>query len=354
MKVTLLAFATALLLASAAAAQPPASQLANPHLQLVVNAASGDFIIRDRAARPGWTLTGRLAMGGGAARLHPISHPAFGAGEMIALTQTNGAAARLMVFPQLPFVLVQATLKNASRETQVLNRVSLATLTVDLGAPASALTTLGSGGLLPADKNPGSYVWLAVAEPQSRRGVVAAWLTHDRASGVLFTKGADRSVMVDVRGDYGRLQLAPGGGAETEQLALGGFTDARLGLEAWADAVARHYAIKLPPQPTGYCTWYSDKHRGAGDEQSLPELARFAAEKLQPYGFNFVQIDDGWQDGDAKGPKDKKNGPHKNFSQHRANGPYPSGMKATADRLTAAGFTNNPMSHANPTYYAHQ
>ena len=43
-------------------------------------------------------------------------------------------------------------------------------------------------------------------------------------------------------------------------------------------------------------------------------MAAFAAEKFGPYGFNFVQIDDGWQDGDAKGPKDKKNGPHKNFT----------------------------------------
>ena len=97
--------------------------------------------------------------------------------------------------------------------------------------------------------------------------------------------------------DYGRLRIKPGQDARTETFALGWFDDARLGLEAYADAVARVYAIKLPPQPAGYCTWYADKHGGACDEKHLAELAAFAAEHLKPFGFEFVQIDDGWQDG---------------------------------------------------------
>ena len=329
----------ALNVVSPAGAQEKPPQLANTFLQLSVTAASGDFVIRDRATNPTWSLAGHLATGGGTARTRPVADPAFGAGDMIEVTRADGVASRLIVFPSLPFVLVQGMLKNAGREPQVLNRVPLATVVADLGTPASALTTLGSGGLLPADNNPGSYIWLAVADPQSRRGAVAAWLTHDRASGVLFSKSADKGVAIEARADYGRLLLAPGATADTEKLALGGFADTHLGLEAWADAVAKHYAIKLPPQPTGYCTWYSDKNRGAGSEKSLPELAAFAAAKLRPYGFNFIQIDDGWQEGDAKGPKDKKNGPHKNFTQHRATGPYPAGMKATAERITALGFT---------------
>ena len=47
-----------------------------------------------------------------------------------------------------------------------------------------------------------------------------------------------------------------------------------------------------------------------------------------------MQIDDGWQSGDPKG-----NGPRKNFSAHDPHGPYPRGMKPTADALKADGFT---------------
>ena len=45
-----------------------------------------------------------------------------------------------------------------------------------------------------------------------------------------------------------------------------------------------------------------------------------------------MQIDDGWQMGDPKG-----NGPRKNFSAHDPKGPYPDGMKPTADAIRAAG-----------------
>ncbi len=138
--------------------------------------------------------------------------------------------------------------------------------------------------------------------------------------------------MIEARGEYGRLGSAPGASAQTETLAIGYFDDARFGLEAWADAIVRQYNIKLPPQPTGYCTWYSDKHGGAGDEKSIAELSEFAKKELEPFGFNFIQIDDGWQQGE------KLNGPRKNFTGFRPNGPYPAGMKATADRLKAAGL----------------
>ena len=77
-----------------------------------------------------------------------------------------------------------------------------------------------------------------------------------------------------------------------------------------------HYKIKLRPQVAGYCTWYDDKHSGAGDEKSFVELATFVAKELKPYGFSVVQIDDGWQDGGVF------NGPARGFDRVRPDGPY--------------------------------
>jgi hypothetical protein len=62
-------------------------------------------------------------------------------------------------------------------------------------------------------------------------------------------------------------------------------------------------------------------------------LSAYAATNLGPYGFGFIQIDDGWQAGE------KKNGPKKNFTMAEAKGPYASGMKATAEMISQLGLT---------------
>ena len=163
---------------------------------------------------------------------------------------------------------------------------------------------LGTGGLLEPAKNPGSYAFLAVVNPRNRNGVVGGWLTHDRGSGVVFSPLDHDTVRIQAQLDYGRLRIKAGQQADTEMFALGYFDDARLGLEAYADAVARHYAIVLPPQHPGYCTWYMEKFGGSCDEKHLVELADFAARNLRPFGFDFIQIDDGWQTGTTgNGPR---------------------------------------------------
>jgi hypothetical protein len=61
-------------------------------------------------------------------------------------------------------------------------------------------------------------------------------------------------------------------------------------------------------------------------------LTKFAAEQLQPFGFNYVQIDDKWQDGA------QRKGPAKVFERVNPKGPYPSGMKSAADGIGATGL----------------
>lgn len=253
-------------------------------------------------------------------------------GEAISVATPDGGEVRVRAEPGVPFALFSATLANKTEKAAVENRVPLCSGILDLGKPAAELTTLGTGGLAAAEKNPGSYAWLAVADPRTGSGVVAGWITHDRASGVLFPRVEGGKVVLEARGDYGHLQIGPGARTDTETLAIGRFDDARLGLEAWADAVAKHYAIKLPRQQSGYCTWYSDKHGGAGDEKSIVELAEFAAKHLKDYGFDYVQIDDKWQAGTSR------NGPNRNFTLVKTNGPYAGGMKPPADAIRKLGL----------------
>jgi len=192
---------------------------------------------------------------------------------------------------------------------------------------------MGTAGLTAPDQNPGSYLFLTLAEPATRQGVVAGWLTSDRGSGVLFSEVQEDQVRFKAQLDYGHLRLEAGESANLETLAIGLFEDARIGQELFAAAIARQYRIHLRPQLAGYCTWYSDPHGGAADEQSIVELASFAAKELKPFGFSFVQIDDKWQDGQ------ERNGPARRFLRAKPDGPYPHGMKPVAERFEQLGLT---------------
>jgi hypothetical protein len=270
----------------------------------------------------------------GAVRAGPVRDSVFGQGQEISVAAANGAGESFQVFPGLPFVLHRSILVNTGAVAMVLNKVPLMDAVLELGKPADPLVALGTGGLKPLAQNVGSYTWMAVADPASRAGVVGGWLTQERGSGVVFTRIDGGKVNLEARLEYGCLRIEPGKSVMSETFILGWFPDARLGLEGWADAVAWRMAIKLPPMPIVYCTWYDNVHGGSSDAKALAELSSYASRTLRPYELSCVQIDDGWQMGDPKG-----NGPRKNFSAYDPKGPYPQGMKPTADALKADGFT---------------
>jgi hypothetical protein len=263
----------------------------------------------------------------------PITDPTFGQGESIEIGTAGGSTHLLMLFPNLPFVLFRTFLYNGGGEIAVIRDYRPLSFALDPGKTPNELRAFGTAGLTAPDKNPGSYVYLALADPVSRHGVVCGWVTHDRGNGVIFSRVEKDRVIIDPRIDYGRLPLLPGQPTKTETFAAGYFDDARLGLEGWADTVAKIYRIRLRPQVSGYCTWYSKPNGGASDEQHIVELAEFAARELKPFGLSFIQIDDKWQMGK------RRNGPGKNFTTHDPQGPYPHGMKATTDKLVGLGFT---------------
>ena len=204
---------------------------------------------------------------------------------------------------------------------------------LDLGLPAEKLSTLGTAGLTRVDGHPGSHVFLAVADPATRRGMVAGFTTFKKADGILFSGRNGGAVTFAAQNDYGRYLLPAGKAVAGDTLAIGFFPDARLGLEQWADATAKANNIKIKPRMAGYCTWYSQPHGGACDEKNIRTIADFSAKELAPFGFNYIQIDDYWQDGK------RRTGPAKVFERVNPNGPYPSGMKAAADYIRSKGFT---------------
>jgi hypothetical protein len=299
----------------------------NETFEVKFNAAASTFAIAERGIP--FIHDGHLRSRG-SAHVVPATDKTFGPGQALEITYLGGDVDSILLFPRVPFVLFRSIMHNGSKETSVTEKIRPLQFAINFGTDSAKLKILGTGGLADPGKAPGSYMWTAVADAQSRKGVVAAWLTADRGSGVVLSEIKDGALHLNAQIDYGKLRVLPGKSETLETFALGYFDDARLGLEAYADAVARIYRVKLKPQPVGYCTWY---HARASSEKDLPAQTAFAAQSLKPFGFSFIQIDDGWQDGV------KANGPKKNFTKVQADGPYPSGMKATADKIHAEGLT---------------
>ncbi|MEN9361708.1 MAG: hypothetical protein RL095_3243 [Verrucomicrobiota bacterium] len=325
--------------ASAAAVQDGLrAELSGDHFQL----------LRDGTVFASGRLDGVDA--GAMARVEAVADPVFGPGRALRAARFDGGVASIEVYPGLPFAVIRQTVRNDSGEELDLRHAVPATFTVGIGGrKAGELVTMGTAGLKPAAKNPGSYLFQTVVDPSSREGVVAGWLTHERGDGVFFTpvERKDGTLSIKAQIDYGHLRLAPGRSETLETLLVGSFADARLGQEAFADAMKKQHRIVLKPQRSGYCTWYSevggltDPKGGAGasNEKDIVRLAEFAARELKPYGFDFVQIDDEWQDGAANPDGSRINGPRRGFTRHKPGGPYSSGMAPTAAQIKAQGLT---------------
>jgi hypothetical protein len=316
-----------------------AADIANAEFS--VTCSGGTFSVTDRAS--GKTAVKQGQLDGVDASAVPREEAAkdavFGAGRRLAFTRKaadgTGGVVSLETYPGLPFVLVRETVTNTTDKPVDLQKVVPAVFTLDLGKPAAELKTMGTGGLLAPDKNPGSYLFLTTADPISREGVVSGWVTQKKGSGSAFSSVKEDKVEIKAQLEHGHLILAPGKSATLDTFAIGYFTDARLGEEALASAIAKAHDIKLRPKQATYMSWYAEGpgHGRAGNEQTTVELAKFCAkERLPEFGLGVLQMDDGWQDGP------QINGPARHFDRLIPNGPYKGGIAPVAKEVDAHGM----------------
>jgi hypothetical protein len=308
--------------------------LENSRFLISYDEDSARFSVTDKSSGLAFIKAAKAEMVAGKAQREVVSDPVFGAGQRIRVERgAGGGSVSIELYESLPFVLIRGELRASGSQSTDLKSVQIAELGLNLDKPASVLRTMGTAGLTSPESNPGSYLFLTLADPSTRRGIVTGWLTAERGGGVIFSEVSDSQVRFKTRIDYGRLQLKPGDTATLETFAVGFFEDARLGQESFAEAIARQHQIRLRPQPAGYCTWYSNPHGGAADERAIIELGEFVARELKPFGMSVVQIDDKWQDGA------ERNGPARRFLRAKPDGPYPHGMEPVARRFQELGLT---------------
>jgi len=332
MKPTLILI-TALLLAPLASAV----EIENNLYKVNTDAEKQTFSIQHKPTQRVFAKNGLFADGGGKISVVAVKHPTFGDGQAIEVVHPNGNRDRIALYPKLEFVLFTGTLRNAGSAPRVVDKVVLFDAELGVGRAPNDLRVSGSRPdvAAPGNADAFSHVFASVVPLMSRQGVVGGWLTHDRGAGVVITPVTPdkKAAVMRPRLDYGAWRIAPGADGTTESFVLGWFEDARFGLEAYADAVARLYDIHLPKPPVGLCTWYMEKNQFSCSEKELPKLVEFAARELKPFGFDFIQLDDGWQAGESH-----FSGPRKQFLNVNK-GAFPSGMKPAADGIKAAGFT---------------
>ncbi len=230
----------------------------------------------------------------------------------------------LRLYDNVRFLCIGTTLLNPTEQALTIPDDTPVRFSLDCGAIEN-LRILGCDGLSDAAKDRISYAFLAAAS-KDNTGTVCGWITQNRGSGIVASATTENLLAIEPRSEYGKLLIPASGKAQGEILVVGYFENTTTGLEAYADAIASANNIKLKPVPSGYCTWYSSPNGGASDEKHMAEMTQFCEKELKPFGFEVLQIDDKWQ---ISG---------RDFTDHKPDGPYPSGMKPTAERIKAAGM----------------
>jgi hypothetical protein len=95
-------------------------------------------------------------------------------------------------------------------------------------------------------------------------------------------------------------------------------------LETYADVVAEHHQVVLPPRPlSGWDSWYTVFQNTGISEAFILDNADGLSSLFGDFGLDSMQIDDGWQD---------------IWGDWNAKTEFPSGMGAVADAIKAGGI----------------
>ena len=253
----------------------------------------------------------------------------FGHGQMLRIGPGEN---RVFVRDGSPFVFVRRD-SRLSETVPPYRRIVVLEIKLTDSVMFTCTKGLSPAGLFDPVSNPGQHLFTAVADPVTNAGVIAGLARIESASPVVRTRLDDGRIVMTLVNEYGAAvppRLEPFGG---DWWVIGFAGDVREGLEAYAGEIARLQEVRLKPCPTGYMSWYAEKYGGALNETAVVEIARFLKETFGDYGYDFVQIDDLWQNGS------KSNGPAKDFTKVNPTGPYPGGMKPVADRISEIGLT---------------
>ncbi|MDH5715070.1 MAG: alpha-galactosidase [Candidatus Aminicenantes bacterium] len=146
-----------------------------------------------------------------------------------------------------------------------------------------------------------SYWNTACYNPASKEGVVLGWITNLSSTNTLNLQSDEQRLRFQARADFGQRDISPGEELAADQLLiLCGKSPisllekyARLSYEATWEKSRSVGSATRAEVPTGWCSWYYYYDRVK--EADIIENLNFAAVAFKPFGFQYIQIDDGFQ-----------------------------------------------------------
>ncbi|MBN1491484.1 MAG: alpha-galactosidase [Phycisphaerae bacterium] len=165
---------------------------------------------------------------------------------------------------------------------------------------------------------------------EGQPGLVVGYVQNDTALGRIFVhyaKNGDASAPADTFSLIAEsvyeepFELAPGASVHSDPVAFLVADDVFSALETYAQTVGDLHHVRLNPIINGWCSWFNAY--GSVSEAEVLRNAEFAARHLKGYGFEYVQIDDGF---------------YRAFGDWEGNERFPHGMQWLAAKIRAMGL----------------
>jgi alpha-galactosidase len=115
--------------------------------------------------------------------------------------------------------------------------------------------------------------------------------------------------------------LKPGASISSDRVIFNFGPSPFTALESYAQAIGDLHRVRLNPPINGWCSWFS--FFGAISEAEVLRQAEFAARHLKPFGFEYMQVDDGF---------------YRAFGDWEGNDRFPHGMKWLAEQIRKTGL----------------
>jgi hypothetical protein len=332
--------------------RPPA-QMENEFLALAFDIATGQLSCwRKDGAR---LLTGAVARANLTNGRRSAAEPAFrravdvqplndrlGQGRQLVVRCADerrqlGFEVRASLYDGQPAVLIEAECRNVASQPLVLESLEPVCATAETGGALHwpGVTKVLTNGAMYYDAGRITELPNAASDPlrswwnvgffrgYDREGLVCGYVDNQSALGqVSVSRGSSDAIGLMAESVLAKgFELPPGGTIRSGRFMLNLAPDPYTALEAYADAMGRALSARVQSVVNGWCDWFVT-YESITEEEVLRN-AEFAARTLKPFGFEYVQVDEGFQrwHGDWEG-----------------NAKFPHGMKWLADRIRALGL----------------
>jgi len=340
---------------SASAANPPSpsAQIENDFLQVAFDTDTGRLSCRRKSGDR--LLSGTIARANLQAGKRSVDEAAYrrtldqtrfndvlGAGRQLVMRCTDSERQLdfqicVTLYESRPAVLVEAECRNVSTQPIILESLEPVCATAETSGAlhwpgvtkvltngpmyydpgkVTELPTVSSGALR-------SWWNLGFFRGYEQEGLVCGHVDNQTALGQVSVSrvNADTIGLVAESVLAKGFELAPGGTIRSGRFMLNLAPDPYTALEAYADTMGKALGARVHSVVNGWCDWFM-AYESITEEEVLRN-AEFAARTLKPFGFEYIQVDEGFQrwHGDWEG-----------------NAKFPHGMKWLADRIRALGL----------------